>query len=303
MRLVRFNRHVEAPSLARLGVVLRDEQVADLRAGYASYLGAGGDAQALEVATVRIPGTLSALVAANALASKELRDVVAWLDELSTSDAGAHGLRGEPLFTPLQECRLHAPVRLTNLFIAQRNYGAAMPTFTMKPSAAVVGPARDIRLPSGVTEVSCAPGLALVIGRGCRDIEASDAIDFVGGYFVMTNVTIPSKGASHAFDEGMHETFAPSGPWLTTHDEVPDAMDLSIEMRVNGRSRRRFSTAAMTWTIPRLVASLSRATLQAGDVIWCGAPDASSDEPPVRLGDEVQSVVEGVGMIRNRVVR
>src|SRR5688572_21692143 len=222
MRLARFNRHVEAPSLARLGVVLPGDTVADLRAGYALFLSASGEPQALEVATLRIPGTLSALIAANAPASSELADVVQWLGKEAASDPHAVGLRGEPLFTPLQECRLHAPVRLTNLFIAQRNYGAAMPTFTMKPSAAVVGPARDIRLPSGVTEVSCAPGLALVIGRGCRDIEASDAIDFVGGYFVMTNVTIPSKGASHAFDEGMHETFAPSGPWLTTHDEVPD---------------------------------------------------------------------------------
>jgi hypothetical protein len=297
MRLVRFNRHVEAPSLARLGVVLRSELVADLRAGYASYLSAGGDAQALDVAAVRVPGTLSALIAASALASTELRDVVAWLEER------AQGLRGESLFTPLQECRLHAPVRLTNLFIAQRIYGSAAPTVTMKPSAAVVGPARDIRLPFGVSEVSCAPGLALVIGKGCRDIEASDATDVIGGYFVMTNVTIPSKGASQAFDEGMYETFAPSGPWLATRDEVPDATNLSIEMRVNGESRRRFSTAAMTWAIPRLVASLSRATLQAGDVIWCGAPDAGPDDPAVRPGDEVQSVVEGVGTIRNRVVR
>jgi 2-keto-4-pentenoate hydratase/2-oxohepta-3-ene-1,7-dioic acid hydratase in catechol pathway len=58
----------------------------------------------------------------------------------------------------------------------------------------------------------------------------------------------------------------------------------------------------MNWPIPRLIASLSRMTLQAGDVIWCGAPEARADEPSVRFGDQVESVVDRVGMIRNRVV-
>jgi len=303
MRLVRFNRNVEALSLARPGVVLRNDRVADLRAGYASYLSAGGDAQAIDIAAARIPGTLAARIGVNALASAEFRDVVAWLDELSTSDVGAEGLRGEPLFTPLQETRLHAPVRLTNLFIAQRNYASTSPTFTMKPSTAVVGPARDIRLPAGFSEASCSPGIALVVGQNCRDVSVANASDVIAGYFVMTNVSLPSEASSQAFENGMYETFAPSGPWLTTRDEVPDAASLTIEMRVNGVSRRRFSTEGMTWPIPRLVATLSRMTLQAGDVIWCGAPDADRDEALVRLDDEVQSLVQGVGMIRNRVVR
>lgn len=303
MRLARFNRHVEAPSLARLGVVLRNERVADLRAGYASYLHRRGEVQALDIASVRVPATIAALIAADALTSTELRAVVAWLDETSASDGNAQGLRGEPLFTPLQECRLHAPVRLTNLFIAQRNDGSQSPSFTMKPSIAVVGPAREIRLPTGASELSCSPGLAVVVGRGCRDIAESEVSDVIAGYFVMTNVATTSTGSPQAFENGMYETFAPSGPWLTTRDEVPDAMNLAIEMRVNGEQRRRFSTAAMAWTIPRIVASLSPMTLQAGDVIWCGAPAANRDERPVRLGDEVQTIVEGVGTIRNRVVR
>lgn len=101
----------------------------------------------------------------------------------------------------------------------------------------------------------------------------------------------------------MYETFAPSGPWLVTRDDVADAMNLAVEMRVNGELRRRFTTASMTWPIPRLIASLSRMTLQAADVIWCGAPEAHPDEPPVRFGDHVESVVNHVGSIRNRVVR
>ena len=303
MRLARFNRHVEVPSLARLGVVLPGDVVADLRAGYALFLSERGEPQALEVATLRVPGTLSALIAANALVSRELAQVVAWLEDKAASDPQAEGLRGGPLFAPLHECRLHAPVRLTNLFVAHGNYASAAPEFTMKPSIAVVGPAREIRLPTHVSELSCAPGLAIVLAKGCRDIVESEAMGIVAGYFVMTNVSAASKANLPSFEAGMYETFAPSGPWLVTRDDVADAMNLAVEMRVNGDLRRRFTTGSMTWPIPRLIASLSRMTLQAGDVIWCGAPAADPDEPPVRFGDHVESVVNQVGSIRNLVVR
>jgi hypothetical protein len=127
MRLARFNRNVEVPSLARLGVVLPPDTVADLRAGYAVFLHNRGDSQAIEVAAVRVPGTIGALIAANALAHPELDDVVTWLGEMAAAEPEAQGLRGEPLFTPLADCRLHAPVRLTNLIVANDNYGSAAP--------------------------------------------------------------------------------------------------------------------------------------------------------------------------------
>ena len=302
MRLVRFNRHVEAPSLARLGVVLRNESVADLRAGYASYLVARGEPQPLDIAAVRIPATISALIAADVLRLPELRNVVEWLEASSTSDAQMQGARGEPMFTPLHACRLHAPVRLTNLFIAGRQHDADAPSFTMKPSTAVVGPSRDIRLPTNVSALTCAPGLAVVIGRACRDLDEAAAADVIAGYFVMTNVSVVSPASAKSFEDGMHETFAPSGPWLVTADEVRDPASLTIEMRVNGESRRRSSTSAMTTSIPQLIASLSRAALQAGDVIWCDAPDPRAKDAIVHLGDEVESIIDGVGTIRNRVV-
>ena len=60
-----------------------------------------------------------------------------------------------------------------------------MPTFTMKPSIAVVGPSRDIRLPKGVDRLRCDAGLAVVIGSACRDIDESEGAGVICGYFVM----------------------------------------------------------------------------------------------------------------------
>src|SRR6185369_8707881 len=101
---------------------------------------------------------------------------------------------------------------------------------------------------------------------------------------------------------GMYESFAPSGPWLVTKEEIAEAGNLKVEMRVNGAVRRQFSTASMTWPIERLVAFLSRMSLQPGDVIWTGGVGPGDHEPCVQVADVVETSVERVGVIRNRVV-
>jgi 2-keto-4-pentenoate hydratase/2-oxohepta-3-ene-1,7-dioic acid hydratase in catechol pathway len=307
MRLVRFNRNVEAPALARVGVVLPSDIVADLRAGYASFLHHFGDASAIDIAAVRVPKSVGALLASGTLDRPELGDAIRWLADRTAMDIEAGGLHGETLFTRLADCRLHAPIRLTNLIVAHDNYSPppVTPTFTMKPSIAVVGPARDIRLPKDAHQLQCEAGLAVVIGSACKDIAESDAAAAISGYFVMTNVfKVGVKGAADlsSFESGMYESFAPSGPWLVTKDEIVEAGNLKVEMRVNGDVRRQFSTASMTWPIERLVAFLSRMSLQPGDVIWTGGVSPGRDEPGVRLADLVESSVERVGVIRNRVV-
>ena len=307
MRLVRFNRNTEAPSLARLGVVLASEVVADLRAGYASFLKLAGDPDAIDIAAVRVPKSIGALLTAGGLGHPLLGEVVHWLAERAAADIDAQGPHGEALFTPLVDCRLHAPIRLTNLIVAHDNYRSRgmMPTFTMKPSIAVVGPSRDIRLPKGIDRLRCEAGLAVVIGSACRDIDESEAAAVICGYFVMTNVMASGDACAReasAFEPGMYESFAPSGPWLTTKDEIADVRSTSVEMRVNGEIRRQFSTASMTWPVERLVAHLSRISLQPGDVIWTGGVGPGDHEPCVHVADVVESSVERVGVIRNRVV-
>ncbi|MEO8739759.1 MAG: fumarylacetoacetate hydrolase family protein [Casimicrobiaceae bacterium] len=305
MRLVRFNRNVEAPVLARLGVVLASDIVVDLRAGYAFFLQHAGDRCAVEIAAARVPKTIAALVGSACLDGPELRDVVRWLDDRAQTDPAVQGVHGETLFTPLADCRLHAPVRMTNLIVAHDNYGSAsgVPTFTMKPSVAVVGPSRDIRMPRGFEQLQCEAGLAVVIGTACRDISEKEVAGAICGYFVMTNVCTSRAGEDpRAFQSLMYESFAPSGPWLTTSEDIPDASDLRIEMTVNGDVRRLFSTASMTWSVERMIAFLSRMSLQPGDVIWTGGLSPGQEEPRVRAGDVVASTVQRVGGIRNRVV-
>ena len=306
MRWLRFNRTTEPPATARLGVVLAGEVVADLRAGYALSLHEKGDPHAREIAGIRVPRALAPLLASGPLDADFLNGLVHWLSDRVAADPAACGLEGEPLFTPLADCRLHAPLRLTNLIVAHDSYApSTVPRFSMRPSGAVVGPTRDITCPAGIEALQCAAGLALVIGSRCNNLAEREVADVIAGYTVMTAVS--ARGAVRRdggglFESGMYESFAPTGPWLVTKEEIPNIAEVRIEMRVNGELRQQFSPAQMTWLPHRMVALLSRMTLQPGDVVFTGGFRRFDDEVVVRVGDVIESAVLPLGVIRNRVV-
>ena len=308
MRLVRFNRNVEPPGLARLGILVGADLVADLRAGYALYLHQQGDPHAREIAALRMPPAIAVFLQSGAVGRRALQQMTPWLTELAASRQDARGLGDEILFTPLAECRLHAPLRLTKLIVAYDNYrgrDVAAPSFVMKPSTAVVGPTRDITWPKGIPRLDCAAGLGVVIGTKCKDITESEAFDVIIGYTVVADVTardFVGGGEAAKFTAGMFESFSPMGPWLISKGEVGDPMALQIELRVNGTRRQSFTTGEMLWPIPRLVAFLSKMTLEPGDVIWTGSALRSAGDSGLGAGDLVESSITGVGGLRNRVI-
>ena len=173
----------------------------------------------------------------------------------------------------------------------------------MKPSTAVVGPARDIRLPTEVTELSCAPGLAVVLGKSCRDVAQSDADDVIAGYFVMTNVSAGSLGRTQSFESGMYETPCPVR--AVAGDQGRSRKRDGSE---SGDARQRPGAAAILHCLHELAdqspdrfsfpddASARRCHLT-------GAAEGAADAPSIQAGDQVESIVDRVGAIRNRVVR
>jgi len=87
MRWVRFNRTAEPPSLARLGIVLNGVSVGDLRAGYASMLHAQGDQHARDIAALRIPRAIAALLALGAGGARVVTDVALHTKRLTREEA------------------------------------------------------------------------------------------------------------------------------------------------------------------------------------------------------------------------
>ncbi|WP_280151322.1 fumarylacetoacetate hydrolase family protein [Piscinibacter sp. XHJ-5] len=172
----------------------------------------------------------------------------------------------------------------------------------------VIGPYDPVRLPGpGVTaQIDYESELAVVIGRGGRDIPASRAMDHVFGYTVVNDVSARDVQVRHKqWDLGKSfDTFCPMGPWITTADEL-DGRDTRVRGWVNGELRQDGHTRDMIFAIPALIETCSRGiTLYPGDVIATGTPAGvgMGFDPPKWLGhgDVVRIEIDGIGAIENR---
>ncbi len=185
---------------------------------------------------------------------------------------------------------------------------AADPVLFAKFPTSVIGPGDDIVWDPALTSaVDYEAELAVVIGRTCRRVDESTALDYVLGYTCLNDVSARDlQFADKQFVRSKSlDTFCPIGPVLVTPDEIPDPQALRIRSYVNGELRQDASTADMIHGVAELIAFCSRAfTLESGDVIATGTPAGVGwyREPKALLhdGDEVVIEIEGIGRLVNR---
>jgi 2-keto-4-pentenoate hydratase/2-oxohepta-3-ene-1,7-dioic acid hydratase in catechol pathway len=227
---------------------------------------------------------------------------------------------GEPL-PPPSGARLPAaavtlaaplPRPLRSVFCAGRNYRAhaeelattvfrdslpekdAWPIVFTKLAECVAGPFDTVRLPGAqvTVQIDYESELAVVIGRGGRDVSARDV-----------QVRHQQWDLGKSFD-----TFLPMGPCIVSADEL-DGRDTRVrgwliarnaepELRQDGR------TKDMIFDIPTLIETCSRGiTLFPGDVIATGTPSGvgMGFQPPKWLGagDRFRIEIDGIGAIEN----
>jgi 2-keto-4-pentenoate hydratase/2-oxohepta-3-ene-1,7-dioic acid hydratase in catechol pathway len=319
MKLVRYSRKHEPPTLARAGVLVGQDLIADLRAGYALYLvEEAGHAKGRELAAIYLPPYLAQFLHAGEPAWLALADAYSYLAGLAQTAPDTAGLSGEQLFIPAAECRLYAPVRPSKLIAVARNYPAGtrngppgrVPAGFVKTQSSLIGSGRDIVKPAGVQDLDCETELAVVIGKKCKHVREEDAYGVVAGYTIVNDVTARDVGklereGGQLFLAKTYDTFCAMGPWLMTREAIPDPMRLAIRTRVNGESRRAGNTKDMIWPIPKLISYFSQITLMPGDVIATGAPGGGALANPVwslQAGDVIESEVEGIGVLTNAVV-
>jgi 2-keto-4-pentenoate hydratase/2-oxohepta-3-ene-1,7-dioic acid hydratase in catechol pathway len=97
------------------------------------------------------------------------------------------------------------------------------------------------------------------------------------------------------------------GPVVVTADEFGDPQNRRLTCRVNGVVKQDGSTADMIFTVRSIIEWLSRGmTIEAGDIIATGTPEGvgMGRTPPEYLqdGDVLETEVEGIGLMRNRIV-
>jgi 2-keto-4-pentenoate hydratase/2-oxohepta-3-ene-1,7-dioic acid hydratase in catechol pathway len=185
------------------------------------------------------------------------------------------------------------------------------PALFSKNPFAIIGPGAAIRHPAPISEqLDYEVELAVVIGRGGRDISERDALDHVFGYTIANDVSV--RDVQRTWHGGQwfkgknFDTHLPLGPWIVTKDEIPDPQALRITTRVNGTIKQDSSTKRMVFPVARIIAELSAGlTLYPGDVIMTGTPEGvgMGRKPPewLKPGDVVELEIERIGILRNVV--
>jgi 2-keto-4-pentenoate hydratase/2-oxohepta-3-ene-1,7-dioic acid hydratase in catechol pathway len=150
--------------------------------------------------------------------------------------------------------------------------------------------------------------LAVVIGKGGRNIAQPDAFSHVAGYACFNDGTVRDwQRHTHQWAPGKNFPNTGSlGPALVTADEVGNLNDLTLTSRLNGEVMQQASLADLIFPIPLIVEYLSTFTpLSAGDVIATGTPGGVGDrrQPPVymKAGDVIEVEITRVGTLRNVV--
>ncbi|MGA3038077.1 MAG: fumarylacetoacetate hydrolase family protein [Vulcanimicrobiaceae bacterium] len=185
-----------------------------------------------------------------------------------------------------------------------------VPTMFPKYRNALIANGAQIVLPrNNPDNVDYENELTIIIGKRCKYVTESEALDYVAGYTIMNDVSARDLqmqtsqwGAGKAVD-----TFAPLGPALVPASEIGNPQKLAIKTRLNGKVVQDSNTSDMVFTCAQIVAFLSNfMTLEPGDVIATGTPEGVGFKrnPPLFLkdGDIIELEIEKLGILRNPVV-
>lgn len=217
----------------------------------------------------------------------------------------------------LADVELDAPVRPGKLLCLGYNYRGHVPdgvdptasdpefpdVFVKTPNT-IGGPHDPVIVPDAATDVDYEGEIAVVIGRRAHGVALEDALDHVGGYTILNDVSDrawqrrQSQWALGKCSDG----FAPLGPWVVTADDVADPQDLLVEVVRDGAVTVSQSTSTTIFSVAFVVHYLSQImTLEVGDVISTGTPqklpEANDSHRPLAAGDAVTVRISGLGTL------
>jgi 2-keto-4-pentenoate hydratase/2-oxohepta-3-ene-1,7-dioic acid hydratase in catechol pathway len=188
-----------------------------------------------------------------------------------------------------------------------------MPLYYKCNRMSVVGTDTDVIWPRYAEVLDYELELGAVIGQIAKDVSASEARSYIFGYTIYNDFSArdmqvkesqfrmgPAKGKD--FDTGNA-----IGPCIVTADELTDPYNLTMIVRVNGEERGRGRSGDMQHSFERCIEHVSMSeTIYPGEILMAGTVGNGSGFERRRFlspGDVVELEVEGIGILRNRVVK
>jgi 2-keto-4-pentenoate hydratase/2-oxohepta-3-ene-1,7-dioic acid hydratase in catechol pathway len=214
---------------------------------------------------------------------------------------------------PLSQVKLNCPILWPNKVIAYpanyhdhisemktgtgliSTFNASGQGFFLKANSSLSGPLDPIVLPPLANrEIHHECELAIVIGKGGRDIAPERALQHIFGYSCLIDVVV--RGKEERVMRKSFDSFCPMGPYLVTADEIPDYADIDLELSVNGELRQKANTRDLIVGVPEMIAMASSVmTLFPGDIIASGTPAGVGR---LKANDRVEIRIAGVGEMK-----
>lgn len=174
---------------------------------------------------------------------------------------------------------------------------------------ALLGPDDHCPWPSYTERMDFELELAMVVGKGGRDVSADSAGDHIFGFTVFNDFSardVQAKEMSAWLGPGKGKDFANAfGPCIVTADEVGAEPDLEMICRVNGQEWGRARSSEMHWKWGQMIAHVSRdEDIYPGDVYGSGTPGGCCGLDIGRAlnpGDVVELEIESIGTLRNTI--
>ncbi len=300
----------------RVGI-LSGEKIADLDLAYALSFVDLSPMEAMAHAEAETPATCEEFLE-NPDACREIaEEALAALRRNRRRDA-PRLFDGRPVLHEPSEVRILPPIIPGKILCMARNYAAhaaemaqvkrkdfkeELPLFCFfKPASSVNGPFEPVAVPPETKMLDYELELGVVIGRGGRHIPAKHAMQHVGGYTLINDMSDrESLGSGKWIDwyaMKAPDGFAPLGPYILLPEKGLDPHALRLRLWVNGELRQKATTGEMVWKIDEQIAYLSSVvTLEPGDIIATGSPsgNAASWGKYLQPGDVIEGEIQKIG--------
>jgi 2-keto-4-pentenoate hydratase/2-oxohepta-3-ene-1,7-dioic acid hydratase in catechol pathway len=325
MKLVTFEN---AARQSRIGALVTDK-IVDLHTACALYLrDVEGAAIFYRMADALVPPDMRALFRGGDRSLEAARQALDYVVQRDASGAGVTGPRGETVIYSRGDVQIKAPIIPKKFFHTAGNFrehheeatkaGFSHPVMPwivfFQNTDAIIGPDEPVIYPEHLTqELDYELELAVVLKRAGKHFTPEEGPSYIGGYVIFNDITARDiqrremKSGVFSFCKGI-DTFCPLGPCIVTADEIPDAHNLAMELRVNGETRQRSHSSKMSVKIPEILSHYSPMGYSAGDVVSTGTVSgvaAFSGDPKawyLKPGDVMECEIEKIGVLRNPVI-
>jgi 2-keto-4-pentenoate hydratase/2-oxohepta-3-ene-1,7-dioic acid hydratase in catechol pathway len=249
-----------------------------------------------------------------ALGTKGVEKAEKLIENTNADDVRKASLKVEQI-TPLAP--IASPPKIVCLGLNYRDHAAEQnatipdePIIFMKPHTTIIGPNENIVKPSFVKQLDYEAELAIVIGRKAKNVPVSEAKSYIFGYTILNDISARDiQFKDRQWTRGKScDTFAPTGPCITTVNQLNDTSNLSIHTWVNKELRQNSTTKNMVFNVYEIIHHLSRVmTLEPCDIIATGTPAGvgfalKPQQKFLQAGNVVQIEIEKIGTLENMVV-